>query len=81
MLKRILERLRASDEIISLSEIREVYRKYESDPEVVRNLTQTLEKIIDKNDTLKIKITEIVRSFCDDCVAKLMKIGFTSLSI
>ena len=81
MLKRILERLMASDEIISLSEIREVYRKYESDPEVVRNLTQTLEKIIDKNDTLKIKITEIVRSFCDDCVAKLMKIGFTSLSI
>lgn len=81
MLKKILEKLIASDETISLSEIREVYRKYESDPDVVRNLNQTLEKIIDNNDTIKIKITEIVRPFCDDCVAKLMKIGITSLSI
>lgn len=81
MLKKIIEKLSASDETITLSEIKEVYRKYEKDPDVVRNLNQTFQKIIDKNDTIKPKITEIVRSFCDDCEAKLMKIGVVPLSI
>lgn len=81
MLKQIIERLFASDDTISLSEIEEVYRKYDKDPNVIKDLNRTFEKIIDKEDTIKIKITENVKSFCDDCVEKLMKIGITSLSI
>ena len=81
MLKQIIERLFASNDTISLSEIEEVYRKYDKDPNVIKDLNRTFEKIIDKEDTIKIKITENVKSFCDDCVEKLMKIGITSLSI
>lgn len=81
MLKQIIERLFASDDNISLSEIEEVYRKYDKDPNVIKDLNRTFEKIIDKNDSIKIQITENVKSFCDDCAEKLMKIGVTSLSI
>lgn len=78
MLKQIIERLFASDETISLSEIKEVYRKYDKDPNVIRELNKTFEKIIDKDDTIKNKITENVRSFCDDCAETLMRLGITS---
>ena len=79
VLKQIIEKIFASDETISLSEIKEVYRKYDTDPNVVRDLNRTFEKIIDKNDTIKIKITENVRSFCDDCAEKLIKIGINNI--
>lgn len=79
-LKAIIEKLFASEETISLSEIKEVYRKYKMDSSIVSNLNQAFEKIIDKNATIKNTITEIVRSFSDDCTEKLMKIGITSLS-
>ena len=81
MLKQIIERLFASDDNISLSEIEEVYRKYDKDPNVIKDLNRTIEKIIDKNDSIKIQITENVKSFCDNCAEQLMKIGVTSLSI
>ena len=79
--KKILEYLRADDDVMPLSEIKEIHKNYKNNPDVFRKLKQTFENIIDNNNAIKNKFTEIVRAFCDDCAEKLAKIGITSLSL
>ncbi len=76
--KKLIEKFIINDEIITLQEVLEVYKKYDTDDTIVSALKEKFESIIDNNDDIKEQITEIVKSYCDDCKQKLFKIGISS---
>jgi len=70
--------LNTRDDIITLPEILEVYKKYDTDDTILFALKELFESILDNNNDIKVQITEIIKSYCDDCKQKLYKIGIPS---
>lgn len=70
----LLRTITMLDENISLSQIKETYKKYDTDPQEFK---AEIAKIIDANDQIKLHIHEVIKSFCNSCKTALVKMGIS----
>ena len=74
-IKKLLQIINSSDNIITLSEIKNVYNKYDNDKSITDAMETKLSEYIGENDTIKEKIHSVVTIYYDDCKRNLDKMG------